>query len=75
VLPSSDAAARSGAVPGAGTTAGVGSGTVPTVQVRPAALDAPAANLDLDLFPPFVVAGLGVLLLGQLLRIRGVRQS
>ncbi len=72
VLPTTDAAALPGAVPGLGTPTGA---TVPAVQVGPAALAAPAADLSLDLFPPFLVAGLGVLLLGQLLRIRGVRQS
>lgn len=77
VLPATDAAGLPGVVPGAvpGTGAtGVGA-TIPTVQVGPAALATPAQDLSLDLFPPFLVAGLGVLLLGQLLRIRGVRLS
>lgn len=74
VLPTTDAAAVPGAVPATGTT-GLDAGAVPTVQVGPAAVAMPAKDLSLDLFPPFLVAGLGVLLLGQLLRIRGVRQS
>lgn len=75
-LPTTDGAALPGAVPGAlpGTQGVVPNNTVPTVQVAPAALTSPD-GFDLNLFPPFVVAALGVLLLGQLLRYRGVRQS
>lgn len=47
----------------------------PPVRVQPAALAARTGDLHRDLFPPFMVAGLGVLLLSQLLRIRGVRGS
>jgi hypothetical protein len=77
-LPATDAAALPGPVPGAvpaavpaavPTTVG---GTVPTVQA--AATGRGPDGFDLNLFPPFVVAALGVLLLGQLLRVRGVRQ-
>lgn len=70
-LPVTDAAALPGAVPGTIPTA-VG-GTVPTVVAAPSGLRTPD-GFDLNLFPPFVVAALGVLLLGQLLRVRGVRQ-
>jgi hypothetical protein len=76
-LPATDAAALPGTLPGAvpavpAAPAAVG-GTVPTVQAAPTGLSGPD-GFDLNLFPPFVVAALGVLLLGQLLRIRGVRQ-
>ncbi|HEX3611967.1 MAG TPA: hypothetical protein VHU88_09800 [Sporichthyaceae bacterium] len=70
-----DAAAAPGVVPVAGSTSGLTGAGVPTVRVRARALSARSADLDLDLFPPFVVAGVGVVLLGQLIRIRGVRQS
>ena len=46
---------------------------MPTVVAAPAGLTSPD-GFDLNLFPPFVVARLGMLLLGQLLRYRGVRQ-
>lgn len=68
-LPSTDA----GALPANIPATGLGDGTVPTVRAAPAGLTTPA-GFDLNLFPAFVVAGLGVLVLGQLLRIRGVRQ-
>lgn len=81
VLPSTDGAAIPGAA--AGIVPGVGAGgvpgvtvpggTVPTVVAAPAGLTSPD-GFDLNLFPPFVVAALGMLLLGQLLRYRGVRQ-
>ncbi len=75
--PTTDGAALPGTVSGVlpGTTPiGALPGSVPTVQVDPAGLTTPD-GFDLNLFPPFVVAALGVLLLGQLLRYRGVRQS
>ncbi|WP_344603980.1 hypothetical protein [Sporichthya brevicatena] len=77
-LPTTDGAAVPGALPGelpgSTPTGAVPGNTVPTVQVAPAGLTQPD-GFDLNLFPPFVVAALGVLLLGQLLRYRGVRQS
>jgi len=76
-LPTTDDPVTPGVLPGVGTTIATGStgGTVPTVRVSAAALSTRSTDLNLDLFWPFVVAGLGVLLLGQLLRIRGVRPS
>jgi hypothetical protein len=78
-LPPTDAAATPGVLPGVATTTtgptAATRATVPTVRVSPAALSARSADLNPALFWPFVVAGLGVLLLGQLLRIRGVRPS
>jgi hypothetical protein len=73
-LPATDAAALPGTVPGAVPAAlpTAVDGTVPTVQAAPAGARSPD-GFDLNLFPPFVVAALGVLLLGQLLRVRGVR--
>lgn len=80
VLPSTDAAGLPGAVPGAvpgvapgAVPTGTTGGTVPTVVAGPVGLSSPD-GFDLNLFPPFVVAALGLLLLGQLLRYRGVRQ-